>query len=233
MYFRPDDVQFVFANSFAEVQTPFLPWYLVGGISASNCVAAYRAKGAPDLATSYVNLANPGTNNAAPGVAPTFAAATGWTFNGTTQYLDTGITPIATTSMLVRFSGATLSGNRVIIGVWHTTTRRLYMDINNGSTTRGYVRGTNSRTSAGAAATSGVIGIAGVNTYWNGAVDTAAIADSFLAISGTTYIGALNDIATAGGPNYFTAANVQAVAVYSVVLSAAQMAAVTAEMNTL
>ncbi len=34
----------------------------------SGCVAAYQPKGAADLAASYVNLANSGTYNAAPGV---------------------------------------------------------------------------------------------------------------------------------------------------------------------
>ena len=64
-----------------------VPWWLSGGISAANCIAAYQPKGAADLAASYVNLANPGTYNAAPGVAPTWAAADGWTFGGTNYLL--------------------------------------------------------------------------------------------------------------------------------------------------
>lgn len=70
-----------------------VPWYLAGGILAANCVAAYKPKGAASLAASYVNLANPGTNDAAPGVAPTFDTATGWTFGGT-QYLLNGVVPL-------------------------------------------------------------------------------------------------------------------------------------------
>lgn len=50
-------------------------------------MAAYQPIGAASLAASYVNLASAGTYDAAPGTAPTFATATGWTFNGTTQYL--------------------------------------------------------------------------------------------------------------------------------------------------
>ena len=53
-------------------------WYLAGGISASACVAAYQPKGSTSLAASYTNLNSPGTYNAAPGVAPTWAVAT-WT----------------------------------------------------------------------------------------------------------------------------------------------------------
>jgi hypothetical protein len=52
------------------------PWWYVAG---QTCVAAYQPIGAPSLAASYVILANPGTYDAAPGVAPTFDAATGWT----------------------------------------------------------------------------------------------------------------------------------------------------------
>ena len=52
-------------------------WWLSGGVSAANCVAAYQPIGATSLAASYTNLANPGTYTAAPGVAPTFDAATG------------------------------------------------------------------------------------------------------------------------------------------------------------
>ena len=56
------------------------PWWLAGGISAANVVAAYQPKGAASLAASYVNLANPGTNNLTAPAAPTWNAATGWTF---------------------------------------------------------------------------------------------------------------------------------------------------------
>lgn len=82
------------------------PWYLAGG--APTPVAAYQPKNAASLAASYVNLANPGTYDAAPGVAPTFDAATGWTFTGT-QWLTTGyaITNTDNLTCLVRFSSAT------------------------------------------------------------------------------------------------------------------------------
>lgn len=64
-------------------------WWQVAG---QTCAAAYQPIGAASLAASYVNLANPGTYNAAPGVAPTLAAG-GWSFDGLTQYLTTGIVP--------------------------------------------------------------------------------------------------------------------------------------------
>lgn len=82
------------------------PWYLAGGVAKATCLAAYQAIGAASLAESYVNLANPGTYNLSGGVAPTWAAETGWTFDGSSQYKLTGITPAAgaaqTMSMIAR-----------------------------------------------------------------------------------------------------------------------------------
>jgi hypothetical protein len=93
-----------------------VPWYLAGGIPAANCVAAYAAIGAGSQALSYVNLANPGTYDlTAPVAAPTWDAGTGWKFNGTTQYLATGITPAAGWSWMVRYTvGA--ADNKCILG---------------------------------------------------------------------------------------------------------------------
>lgn len=65
-------------------------WYLTSGITIANVLAAFRPKDAPSLADSYTNIVTPGTNNAAPGVAPTFDASTGWTFNGTSTILYVG-----------------------------------------------------------------------------------------------------------------------------------------------
>lgn len=49
--------------------------------------AAFQPIGAASLAASYVSLYNPTTWDAAPVVAPTFDAATGWEFDGATTYL--------------------------------------------------------------------------------------------------------------------------------------------------
>ena len=61
------------------------PWYLAGGVSAANCVAAYQPIGAADYAASKVNLANPGTYNATDGAEyPTWDDTNGWKFDHTT-----------------------------------------------------------------------------------------------------------------------------------------------------
>lgn len=92
-------------------------WWEAGG--ATNCVAAYQPKGAASLAASYVNLANPGVFDAAPGVAPTWDAATGWSFNGSTQYLRSGVPGSAAVSFLMRFSDC--SGVIATIGAAQTS----------------------------------------------------------------------------------------------------------------
>lgn len=79
-----------FVSPIASPGTVVEPWYLAGGVALANAVAVYQPIGAASLAASYVNLANPGTYDAAPGVAPTWAGASGWVFNGTSQYLRVG-----------------------------------------------------------------------------------------------------------------------------------------------
>lgn len=69
-------------------------WWLAGGISPSDCVAAYQAKGAASYAASKVNLANPGTYDAIDGAtAPTWNTTDGWIKTTTAPYLLTGIEP--------------------------------------------------------------------------------------------------------------------------------------------
>lgn len=95
-----------------------IPWYLSGGVSAANCLAAYTPIGAASLAASYDNNAAPGnglpdgTYDAAPGTAPAWAAASGWSFTlASAQYLTTGITiPDTTYSAIARFSNVTVAG---------------------------------------------------------------------------------------------------------------------------
>lgn len=201
------------------------PWWLAGG--APTPVAAYQPIGAASLAASYVNLANPGTYNAAPGVAPTWAAATGWTFNGSTQYLTAGIVLFGGWTVLLRFSSATLGTTANIFGASPDATNRFRF----GPRTAGiiYVFGAAVATVA-PAITSGVIGMAGSQPYRNGVTDGAAMAAWTGSGSIVAFIGAFN---SAGSPSGYQAANVQALAIYSATLTGAQVAAVTAAMNLL
>lgn len=79
-------------------------------------IAAYQPCYAPTYRESLMNCARWGTYTAAAGVAPAWAGPVGWTFNGTTQYLDSGVGLSVGCSVIVQFSGAT-TNFRVVLGV--------------------------------------------------------------------------------------------------------------------
>lgn len=198
-------------------------WYLAGG--APTPVAAYQAKGAASLAASYVNLANPGTNNAAPGVAPTWSAATGWTFNGTTQYLTTGVVPNATTTIVVRF--ANVSNTGFLVNAENASSGMGVAPRRGSGTIVRYFWGTVGAPSVrdtSPVLAAGVLALAGPNCYRDGAAD-GAITNTWTTIARDFYIGARNNSGTADA---FAAGDILAVAIYSAILTAGQVAAVRA-----
>jgi hypothetical protein len=73
-------------------------WHNMPGI-----IAAYQPVMSTDPISARINVANnkrtPTQYSATPGVAPTWAAATGWTFNAN-QYLVTGLTPAITWTII-------------------------------------------------------------------------------------------------------------------------------------
>jgi len=174
-------------------------------VSGATCLAAYQPKGAASLAASYVNLANPGTYSATPGVAPTLAAG-GWVHTGT-EYLSSGITPAndQTAVIAVIFSGVT-GNRRVSVGaqtgagrlcaVWAKNTAGVGEWDNGGA----QVIGTN--------IAAGTMLLARDRGYLDGSLAVSDIA----AWSGTSswplWIGAMN---YAGGPNYAFAGTIAAV----------------------
>lgn len=193
-------------------------WWEAGG--ATGAVGVYQPIGAASLAASYSNLANPGTYDAAPGVAPTFSAATGWTFNGTTQYLTIGsITIGAGWSALCRFSGA---GAGWLFGVEYASQDRFHVVTAFGGRT--YYRNGGSVDTA--SYTSGVAGIAGQQGYKDGATDGGAIASGTWSGSARVFvIGGANFNGVV--PSGLYPGNIQALAIYNTTLSGAQVEAVT------
>lgn len=196
----------------------------------SGCVAAYAAKGAASLAASYTNLANPGTYTAAPGVAPTFNAADGWTFNGSTQYLTTGVIPAAGWSALIRFSDNTSPDDDTVFGSYSGATLRFSVNINavTGNNRIIYQNGGILVESPGIAA--GVVGFAGQTGYRNAVAASGTIG----AWSGTStrqiYIGATN---LEGSISNLFPGKIQAFAIYNVTLTAGQVATITTAMQAL
>jgi hypothetical protein len=203
-------------------------WWLAGGIDPAVVVAAYQPKGAASLAASYVNLANPGTNDAAPGVAPTFDAATGWTFNGT-QNLVTGILATGTTTIVARFSDA--SNNGYLLGVSETVARLgVSPRRGTGTVVRYLYSSVSSFVDISPGMSAGVLGLAGPNRYRDGASDGAFSAETFTSIS-QMRIGAATDASAAAFA--FFSGNIIAVAIASSTLTAGQVAALSAAMAAL
>jgi len=184
------------------------PWWLAGGVAAANAIAVYQPKGAASLAASYVNLANPGTYDFAPGATPPTLDASGWVWSST----STGISDVRVTNtwtFLVRFSDFST-------GVYGRNTWLEYCLLQPG--VRRYLHREDSLT-PGAAITSGVMGLAGNTAYLNGSSEGTLRTGSFTATGGQSF-GLGNN-------------KVQAVAIYNVTLTSTQVIAITNAMNLL
>lgn len=202
-------------------------WWLSGGVSAANAIAVYQPIGAASLATSYTNLANPGTYDAAPGVAPTFAAATGWTFNGSTQYLTTGVVPGSGWSAIVRFADAVTS-NGYLFGAKGSNFWGILPQYSSNTLVL-YVAGASTATGQAMAPqlSAGVLAIAGTRAYRNGVDDNLTLTNA--AAPKSIWIGGANNTSLENP----LSCKIQAIAIYNATLSAAQVAAISAAMAAL
>lgn len=179
------------------------PWYRAGG--APTPIAVYQPKGAISLAASYVNLANPGTYDAAPVTnAPTHASATGWTFDGIDQSLTTGIQPALTWSMLCRFTDATTSGYKILVGYYITTNQGFGIFPLGGGTNFYACNG--NEASFGAQVVGGVAAIADRGVYVDG------VSRGNLASSGSVGVFAIR---IGGQVARYLACKIQAVAIWN------------------
>ncbi len=211
------------------VQSAAADWWAVAG---KTCVAAYQPKSADDLAASYVNLANPGTYDAAPGTAPSFNAATGWTFNGSTQYLTTGVVTSTGWSALVCFSGWTTATDSYCFGAYDTGTVTLFAITPRDTASfaawwNGRYPGGNMNSSP--SMISGVLAFAAGNVYRDGSPDATPLTNAYAPTS-ALYLGALN---ASGSASNFGNGNIQALAIYSDTLTDGEIATVSAAMAAL
>jgi len=197
----------------------------------TDVVAVYQPIGAASLAASYVNLVNPGTFDAAPGVAPTWSAATGWGFNGTNQYLTTGVVPTNFSyTILARVSA--VNSSRYVIGAANNALTRIvglapaFNALGGG---RLYANGNFLITST-TVISAGVMAIAGLQPYLNGVPDGGPIASATFDNMNALFIGARNDV---GIPDSYFSGNVQAIAICSTTQSAAQTLAASTAMAAL
>lgn len=201
-------------------------------IPGQTCVAAYQPIGAASLAASYTNLANPGTYNLTANAAPTFDAATGWTFDGVNTGLSTGITVAdGAGSYIALFSdGVATAYFGVVIGLYSigTTSIRL-QPLRNTENKRRYANGGTSPAITPEAA-SGVMAVAGTKGYLDGAdegftLDAWSGTNTNVVGIGCQWDGALRVNSFSG--------KIQAVAIYSTTLTPDDVAALTTRMQSL
>lgn len=185
-------------------------WFNLPGVAA-----AYQPVRAPDSLSARYNMAHGGDNRyrAVPGMLPAWSWVAGWTFNGSTQHLLTGLSPTsdAAWSALVRFSGAPDETESALIGA----TSSLMISPGWWGTVRYYYAGGVTQSPRAAA---GVLGIAGRSAYRDGALDATWTAGAWF--DGELAIGAA---LVSGTVQWHIAASIQAIAIYTRTLSAAEM----------
>jgi peptidoglycan/xylan/chitin deacetylase (PgdA/CDA1 family) len=211
-------------------QGDILPsWATLGGVDRSVVEGVYQPLGAATLADSYKNLATPGVHDAVPGTSAPILVPGGWSLNGIDQYIDTTLIPTNTCTILIAFTGF-VPINRGLCGALLDSTHRYRIYPHNG--TQRLYQHVSGETRIEGGVLSGVIGMAGKQPYLNG------VADGALAGTGTTlnmgsislFIGALNN---AGVPAAHAQATIKAFAFYSTILTAEQVAAISAGMAAL
>lgn len=204
-------------------------WYVVSG---KTCVAAYQPKGAASLAASYVNLANPGTNDAAPGTAPTLGAD-GWAFvTASSQYLDTGVIPANGYTMIVRCSNwLDTGGTQWMCGVDSASDAKFYLCPEFTTAQRIYGSGQFVLTAGPALGSPCVMAIAGQQPYYDGVADGSTVGAWGAAQTRSIFIGA--DQQNGGGAGFYWTGHIQAMAIYSGTLTAGEISALTTRMNAL
>ena len=198
-------------------------WWLAGGIDPSQVKAVYQPVGAASQSESYKNLAKPGTYDASLGVAPSWSRSTGWTFNGTTQYLKTGILTSVNHTLIIKFSNGAKDPSVPWSSLGGDAHQHLSPDY---YTTHRY--GGSTGVAVGAVLTQGVMAETFTRGYYNGNLETSGITQGLL--SRMMLIGT-NGGNSAGNPenNYFTG-NIEAVAIYSANLTDEQVKSVSQAM---
>ena len=212
-------------------------WWDLNGTIAS-CVAAYQPKGAASYAASKTNLANPGTYDATDGAAyPTFNTSTGWSFNGSSQYLKTNYVPSAGANLSV-FARANQLANgantiNTIVGMcaasspYNGVLLRLY--AKDGSYYNRYVNDGVSSLITTQTTGDHVIGVAGREGFLDGTSE-ATFSDETQAFPAyDLYIGATHYSSTI----QFFYGSIYAVSIYEGVLTTAQISSLTTAMAAL
>jgi hypothetical protein len=209
------------------------PWPLFPGAAAidpDDCVAAYRAQandnvtwgpGPDNIAASYINLNDPGTNDAAPVIAPTWAAPTGWGLNGLTQCLDTGVAPGEFYTVVIQYANVTNDGYCIGASTLAGGGRGFALSAQRPGNAVRYYYGNGIYDEPPKMQTGNLALVGGVAGYRNGVLDRA-IAGGWADFGSTFFLGARNrdGVAVDHGDG-----NTLAVGIYKIALDVDQIAA--------
>jgi hypothetical protein len=221
----------------AAAAIPTGPWYLAGGTVLANCITAWQAKAVASLAISYDNIPTVLTTyDLALGEAPSWDTSIGWTFNGTTQRLWIGSAfgpgfTLKPVSFIARITHDGTIASRDILGT--TSNNGCLWFISSDQKQKFYKKravAIGSSTSVVPAADCVIAvtysAIGEYTFYLNGTPDGSGTNDQSFNV-GTTLIGTTNwSVGTFKG-------NMAALAVFNIVLSAAEVAAKSAAMAAL
>ena len=199
-------------------------------VSGKTCIGAWQAIGAPSLVASYTDLSGSG-NDLTVGVAPTWASGTGWTFNGTTQYLETGLGWDGDYSLIIRYANSNNTGyllaGQDVTGI----TKRVGVSPERGvGPAVLYLNGETDDISP--ALTTGILCIAGANCYRDSSLDVTLPSTSGIVTTYKPVIGALHWY-NSPHVTFYWQGDVQAVAFYSNTLTGSQVGNLTGYINAL
>lgn len=201
-------------------------WWLAGGIESSTVAAVWQPIRAASLVASYLRIAgNAGNANIDPaivgGVAPNWGNTTGWTGNGATMYLKTGIMPTTVQSVIVRFTGGHNLINRALFGSMDGSFVHYFQIIPWYVTGDSVVYGNGGNLLTGPYLDSGTLALAGQTAYRDGNPDGSIPPNTLPAFE--IYLLGKN---FAGELNAPSAGSIQAIAFYYPAITNAQAIAV-------
>lgn len=206
-------------------------WWEAGG--ATGCIQALQAKGAASYAASLTDLSGNG-NDASEGVAPDWDSTNGWKFNGSDDYLITGIVPGENYTMIISLDSSSTNTDAIcgkyeetvgeedlnfrIMYAYNPIEERIEITFYHGDGVYLEID-----------TVVGVYALAGRGCYINGSSVGTITSDWYgNGDSQDIYIGAYN---SDGSPSSYIDLYVQAFAIYDNTLSADEVAAVSTAME--
>ena len=217
-------IQGALGRSVKRASTASTWWDLNGTITS--CVAAYQPKGAASYAASLTDLSG-NSKDATEGTSPDWDSTDGWKFNGTDDYLKTGVTPASGWSAVVRYSNYPLvSDTAFIFGGYGGAAAQ--MRLGRSSRKWYYANGEANNTDS-TARTSGICALAYNKVYFDGSELSGITTGTWSGTCQEIYLGCRNY----NGAGFFSDVYIQAFAMYNAVLTSTQIGNLTTAMNAL